>query len=245
MILAILQARASSTRLPGKVLAPVFGKPMILRQIERISRATKIDKLVVATSTESSDDELASMLSAAGVEVWRGSLNDVFERFALVIDDLKPEHVVRLTADCPLTDPVVIDLTIQEHVSTGADYTSNTNPPTYPDGLDVEVFSVSAFNELRKSALTAPEREHVTLGFRDSARSFTCHNVSQSTNHEDLRWTVDLPEDLEFVRAIYAELYEKNPSFGQAEILGLLEFKPELSRTSSDAARNAALGNIQ
>lgn len=235
----------SSTRLPGKVLSPVLGKPMIIRQIERISRSTMIDKLVVATSSETTDDELESALNTAGVEVWRGPLDNVFERFALVIDGLEPEHVVRLTADCPLTDPQVIDLTIREHLNAKVDYTSNTNPPTYPDGLDVEIFSVAAFNTLRKDELSVPEREHVTLGFREKTRAFRIHNVSQAVNHEELRWTVDLPEDLAFTRSVYEELYEENPAFGQTEILELLKCKPELSRTSGDAARNAALDKSQ
>ena len=243
MILAILQARMSSSRLPGKVLAPILGKPMILRHIERLARIGNIDKLVVATSWASSDDELTTVLEDTGVEVWRGPLDNVFERFALVIDQLKPAHVARLTADCPLADPGVIDLTIHEHLQSRADYTSNTNPPTFPDGLDVEVFSVEAFTRLREQPLSDAEMEHVTLGFRDSTRAFRLHNVAQAANLEKFRWTVDLPEDLEFVRWVYHELYEQNPEFGQDEILELLHSNPQRSRTSADAARNAALND--
>lgn len=243
MILAILQARMSSSRLPGKVLAPILGQPMILRHIERLSRVGNIDKLVVATSWDSSDDELTAVLEEARVEVWRGPLDDVFGRFAQVIDQLKPAHVVRLTADCPLADPGVIDLTIQEHLQSGADYTSNTNPPTFPDGLDVEVFTVEAFTRLRELLLSKAEREHVTLGFREASRAFTLHNVAQTVDREDLRWTVDLPADLEFVRWVYHELYEQKPTFGQDEILELLHSNPQRSRTSADATRNAALND--
>src|ERR1700722_12217370 len=140
MILAVLQARSSSTRFPRKVLDPLVGAPMILRQIERIRRAKRLDALVVATSEDASDDALASLCQGDGVAVYRGSLNDVLSRFigaARRFGD--PEWVVRLTGDCPLADPDVIDWVVDEALRVGADYASNSVVPTYPDGLDVEV----------------------------------------------------------------------------------------------------------
>jgi spore coat polysaccharide biosynthesis protein SpsF len=241
VILAVLQARSSSTRFPGKVLAPLHGAPMIVRQVERIRRSTEIDRLVVGTSVAPSDDELAAVLDAAGIEVRRGPLDDVVGRFGGIVGDLRPDVVVRLTADCPLTDPAVIDRVIREHRETGADYASNTLRPTYPDGLDVEAVTIGAFDRLLALPLTDREREHVTLGIYSRPDEFRLHNVVQEPPHAGLRWTVDVPEDLDFVRSVYAALYDGKPGFGQDDVLDLLAQHPELTRTDSDLARNAAL----
>ena len=136
-ILAILQARMTSTRLPNKVLAPILGQPMLARQIERLRRATTLDKLVVATSDDASDDPLAAMCEDISVPFYRGSLNDVLGRFKGVCEAFgSVNHIVRLTGDCPLADPAVIDAVVRHHLASGADYTSNALQPTWPDGLD-------------------------------------------------------------------------------------------------------------
>lgn len=243
MILAILQARSSSSRFPGKVLAPLHGQPMVLRQVERIRRSTEIDRLVVATSIDPTDDELAAVLDGAGVEVRRGPLDDVVGRFGGIVGDLRPDVVVRLTADCPLADPAVIDRVIREQRETGADYASNTLQPTYPDGLDVEAVGIDAFDRLLALPLTDREREHVTLGIYSRPDEFRLHNVVQDPAHAGLRWTVDVPDDLDFVRAVYAALYDGKPGFGQSDVLDLLAQHPELNRTDSDVARNAGMNN--
>lgn len=239
MILAILQARCSSTRFPGKVLAPLLGQPMILRQIERLRRSVMIDSLVVATSTDSSDDALVEALQSAGVVVRRGPLDDVVARFEMIVQEFEPDTIVRLTADCPLADPLVIDHVIRQHLRLGSDYTSNVLPPTYPDGLDVECVSASAFEILTSLTLTLREREHVTMGINNRPEQFVRNIVKQEPDLSHLRWTVDVPEDLEFVRAVYGELYAEDRGFGQSEVLHLLAERPELSRTDRDVARNA------
>lgn len=241
MILAILQGRLSSTRLPGKVLEELHGKPMILQQIDRIQHSKKIDKLVVATSEHSSDDQLVQKLQLVGVEVRRGPLDDVLERFGLVVDEFKPETIVRLTADCPLTDVEVIDEVITVHTETGSDYTSNVMEPTFPDGLDVECISFSAFSRLRGSDLSLPEREHVTMGLYSNPEKFNLTSVTQQVDRSSLRWTVDVQQDLDFVRQVYQHLYDENKYFGQKEILDLLQLHPELSRTDEEVARNSGL----
>ena len=243
MILAVLQARSSSTRFPGKVLADILGEPMILRQVERLRKSELIDHLVVATSADESDDELASTLTVAGVDVRRGSLDDVVARFAAVVDAFPADHIVRLTADCALADFGVIDTVIRAHLASGSDYTSNTLVPTYPDGLDVECLTAHAFARLFELPLTPREREHVTLGVYGRPEEFTLQNVSQSPDRSNLRWTVDVPDDLTFVRAIYERLYDGDSGFGQETILRLLADHPELNRTDQDLARNAGLGN--
>jgi spore coat polysaccharide biosynthesis protein SpsF len=239
VILAILQARVSSTRLPGKVLKDLHGEPMILRQIERLRRSSKMDEFVVATSTESSDDSLAAALEAAGVAVRRGPLDDVAARFAMVIDEFHPDVVVRLTADCPLTDAEVIDRIIESHLASGADYSSNTLEPTFPHGLDAEVFSPQAFARLRATEMSPKEIEHVTYGLYSRTGEFTLNSVTQPVNVRHLRWTVDNPEDLDFVREVYDRLYDANPAFTQADVLELLEREPELVFTEELDARKA------
>jgi spore coat polysaccharide biosynthesis protein SpsF len=203
---------------------------MIIRQLERLAGSSMIDQLVVATSTDASDDPLADLLEGRSVEYRRGSLDDVAARFLQVADEFQPTHIVRLTADCPLADPSVINHVIEAHVRLGADYTSNTIERSYPQGLDVECMTFSAFSTLMALELTRDEREHVTLGIYSRPTRFRLQSVTQGENHSDLRWTVDLPEDLEFVRTIYAALYEKNPRFAQEEILEFLSTRPELSR---------------
>ena len=240
-VVAILQGRLSSTRLPGKVLEPVLGEPMIVRQIERIRRSETIDTLVVATSIDPSDDPLVAHLERRGVEVRRGPLDDVVARFAVVVDEFAPDTVVRLTADCPLTDASVIDRVVREHLASGDDYTSNVLTPTYPDGLDVECISAAAFARLVALPLTPREREHVTLGLYGRTGEFTLGNVTQEIDRSNLRWTVDVPGDLAFVRTVYERLYHEDPGFGQSEVLALIAQHPELNRTDGDLARNAGL----
>lgn len=214
---------------------------MIIRQLERLAHSKCIDHLVVATSVDPSDDELTRLLKEKGWDVRRGPLEDVVERFARVVAEFKPDHIVRLTADCPLTDPRVVDRVIDEHLTRRTDYTSNVLTPTFPDGLDVEAFSAEAFGRLAGSMLTPAEREHVTLGMYGRSGEFTTWNVTQKADHSNLRWTVDVPEDLFFVERVYEQLYRSNPEFGQEELLVLLAQEPALSRTADDVARNAGL----
>ena len=227
MILAVIQARMSSTRLPGKVLKDVLGEPMVVRQLQRISRSKLIDKIVVATSVEASDDSLANAVESAGFEVFRGSLDDVLSRFQKLRTEFNPSHIVRLTADCPLTDPEVIDGIIEQHLATGADYTSNVIERTFPRGIDAEVFTAEALDRLSKLELSTEEHEHVTLGFYKRPDDFTLTNFSKADNTSHLRWTVDNPEDFDFASWVYAELYPVKPEFVSADILALLDSNPQ------------------
>jgi spore coat polysaccharide biosynthesis protein SpsF len=232
VILAVVQARLSSTRLPGKVLAPVLGRPMILRQLERLARSSRIDQLVVATSTDRSDDPLAELLESENVVYRRGSLTNVADRFLQVAREFTPDSIVRLTADCPLADPAVIDTIIEAHVSSGADYTSNVLERTYPQGLDAECVTLAAFERLLASPLTDAEREHVTLGVYSRPDDYRLQSVTQEVDRSNLRWTVDLPEDLAFVRVVYEALYDGNPEFDQENLVDYLASHPEINRTN-------------
>jgi spore coat polysaccharide biosynthesis protein SpsF len=227
----------SSTRLPGKVLKNVHGAPMIVRQLERLARSTRLEHLVVATSTDATDDVLVDILRAQGVAVRRGSLSDVADRFNDVVQEFQPETFVRLTADCPLADPTVIDMLIEQHLSTGADYSSIGLTRTFPVGLDVEVVNVAAFQRMLSLELTAAEHEHVTMGLYNRPELFTINEVVQEHDLSGLRWTVDEPEDLAFVQGIYEALYDGNPAFTTADILKFLGDNPLKSRTAEQYRR--------
>jgi spore coat polysaccharide biosynthesis protein SpsF len=231
MMLAVLQARMSSTRLPGKVLKPLAGAPMVLRQIERLRRARRLDRLVVATSTEASDDPLAEALGGAGVEVFRGPLDDVLARFVGVLDAWPAEHVVRLTADCPLADPEAVDATVALHLETGGDYTSNT-PETFawPKGLDVEVITAEALRRTAQ-APTPEAREHVTWDVWTRPQSWRIAWLkSARADDGDIRWTVDTPDDYAFVQAVYEALYPGNSAFTSDDVRRFLADRPDLAR---------------
>ena len=245
MILAILQARSSSTRFPNKVLADLAGDAMIIQQIKRLKESKLINKIVVATSIDPSDDLLTDLLESEGIPFYRGSLNNVLERFIDVIRIEKPKVVVRLTADCPLTDPNVIDLVISRHLASGSDYTSNTISPTFPDGLDVECVSPSVLMNLFAGSPTEVECEHVTYGLYRRPGFCAMESVEQDTDHSNLRWTVDIPEDLDFVRSVYAAFAPDYYSFRQEDLLDLALLKPEFFRTDSILERNAGLNKAE
>lgn len=238
MILAILQARASSTRLPGKVLRPVLGRPLLALQLERVVRARRIDKLIAATSDRPDDDAIAALAQNEGVECFRGSLDDVLDRFYQAARPLNPDYVVRLTGDCPLADPLVIDAVIDFCVSSGFDYASNALQPTFPDGLDVEVVRFSCLEEAWREARLASEREHVMPFIHRRGDRFKIGIYKNETDLSHLRWTVDEPEDLEFVTRVYESLYRQHPDFSTEDVLRLLEERPDLAAINARHKRN-------
>ena len=231
-VLAILQARMSSSRLPGKVLAPLAGAPMIVRQLERVRRAQRIDRLVVATSDDASDDDLAAVIAETGTPVYRGALDDVLARFIGALEAFGPaDHVVRLTGDCPLSDPAVIDATIGHVVAAGVDYGANTGPHrTFPKGLDVEVMTAHALRHAAARASTKEEREHVTWGLHQQPELYRLAFLSQPAEEGDVRWTVDFPADHDFVAAVYDALYPTRPDFTSDDVRALVRSRPDLTR---------------
>jgi spore coat polysaccharide biosynthesis protein SpsF len=239
MALAILQARMSSTRMPGKVMAPVLGEPMIWRQLERIRRARSVSKVVVATSSGASDDSLAGFLLGRGVSVYRGDLADVLGRFSACTAAWSPTHVVRLKADCPLTDPQVIDAAVRLAVESGAAYASNRQRRSYPEGLEVEVMTAEAVLAAAEGARDPGDREHVTPFIRRHPGRFTQAHLTREPDLSGLRWTVDRPEDFAFVRAVFQRLHPVDPGFGVEEVLELLAERPDLAALAN-RAREAA-----
>jgi spore coat polysaccharide biosynthesis protein SpsF len=223
LILGILQARMSSTRLPGKVMAPLLGAPMIGRQVERLRRARRLDALVVATSDQPDDDPLAAYCESLGLPVYRGSLGDVLDRFHHAALAFGPARtVVRLTADCPLADWTVIDAVIEAHEAGRYDYTNNVTPErTFPHGLDAEAMRADVLAVAWGQAMDPYEREHVTpFIYRRPAR-YRLGSVTSPAPAPHLRWTVDTPEDLDFVRYVYEALYRDDPAFSSDAVAAL------------------------
>lgn len=242
-VLGILQARVKSRRLAGKVMKSLLGEPMIIRQLDRLRDAASLDKLVVAISDNGSDDVLFELLHSRGVEVCRGSLEDVLDRFYKVAKIFNPEHIVRLTADCPLADPQLIDEMVRWHISQGNDYTTNTIRRTFPDGLDAEVLSTSTLTTLWKEATLLSEREHVTLFIRNHPSGFKVGHFGGPTNLSHLRWTVDEPVDFTVVEKIYSALYPQNPAFTTKDILAFVLQNPEIPRLNGHIDRNTGLNH--
>ena len=238
-VLAILQARVSSSRLPKKVLAPLLGKPMLVRQIERLCRAKSIDRLVVATSDHASDDPLDELCAELDIACYRGSLNDVLTRFSGAYAVFGPAaHVVRLTGDCPLADPEIIDQVVRRHLTSGADYTTNTVQPTWPDGLDVEIMRAEVLQCVAAEARLPSEREHVTPYIYKQPDLFYIEHVKGDSDLSAFRWTVDEPADFSFITAVYEALYSQNPNFVTEDVLALLERQPELAKINRSFMRN-------
>jgi spore coat polysaccharide biosynthesis protein SpsF len=218
MVLAILQARLSSTRLPGKVLRPILGVPMLGRQIERLRRAKRLSRLVVATSTGADDDAVSSYCETLGVDCFRGPLDDVLARFRGAIAAFGPaETFARLTADCPLTDPELIDAAIAAHQDKGADYTNVQQLWSFPKGLDVEICQTSVLETVDGEA-KGSDREHVTSFIYAHPERFRIHAINRDPPLR-YRWTVDTPEDFAFVTAVYEDLYPLDPAFTTNDIL--------------------------
>ncbi len=219
----------------------ILGKPMLLHQIERIKNSKRIDRLVVATSTEESDDDIEKMCLDSNIEVYRGNLDNVLDRFYQCAIQYDPEHVVRLTGDCPLTDSQVIDQVVDKHIILKSSYTSNAIPPTYPDGLDVEIFKLSTLKEAWSFAKLPSELEHVSPYIRKHLDSNQMNNLECEIDLSAHRWTVDDPEDFRFVNKVYLELYPMNHKFNTKDILDLLERKPHLKKINYHIMRNEGL----
>ena len=238
MILAIIQARMGSTRLPGKTLMKVGEDTLLGYELKRVSLAKKIDYIVVATTTNKEDDAVEGLCRELKVDCFRGSEDDVLDRFYQC--SLKyPDYgtIVRLTGDCPLIDPVVIDRVISFFLTEDYDYTSNVLIETFPDGLDVEVFTREALAEAAHEAKLLSEREHVTLYLRNQPK-FKKGNLASTPNLSNFRLTVDEPADLEVVRFLAANLpYDT----GYKKIVEYLEASPEVREKNLGIVKNAGL----
>ncbi len=229
-IVAIIQARMGSTRLPGKIMRNILGKPVLIHELGRIGKIKALDELVVATTTNKRDDIIVKTVQKyyENISLFRGSEEDVLDRYYKAAIESSANTIVRITSDCPLIDPVVSDKVITAFLKTDCDYCSNTVKRTYPIGLDTEVFKFKTLEKSWNEASKKSEREHVTLHIRNNSEKFKLLNVANNTNLGNLRWTLDTPEDLEFINEIYKRLSYKKKNFLMADVLEVLEVEPIL-----------------
>jgi len=232
MIVAIIQARMGSTRLPGKVLKEVNGIPLLKIQYERIKGSREIHKIVVATTNEQEDDTIESFCLNNQIECYRGSTHDVLSRYYECAIAYKADIIVRLTADCPFSDPTLVDRVVNLFLSSSVDYASNTVPPEtshWPDGSDIEVFSFEALEKAFFEAKSKEEREHVTFFFWKNKKSkFKTLQLGNSLDWSKYRFTIDYPEDYELSKLIFSEINSKGIYGHINEIVAILDEKPEI-----------------
>jgi spore coat polysaccharide biosynthesis protein SpsF len=226
----------SSTRLPGKVLKEAGGRVLLDRMVERARRAKTVDRVVVATTTDPSDDAIAAFCTQNQIEFTRGSLNDVLDRYYQAALQYGAGIVVRLTGDCPLVDPMLMDDVVNALITEQADFTCNRLPPpftrTYPIGLDVEAVTFGALERAWREASEKHEREHVMPYLYEVPGRFKVVQLNFTEDLGSLRWTLDTPQDLEFLRAVYASLDNRN-DFSWLEVLKLVQEQPELTEINA------------
>jgi spore coat polysaccharide biosynthesis protein SpsF len=235
-IVAIIQARMGSTRLPGKVLMEIDGAPLLKMMLSRVEKSKLLDKIIVATSTLAKDDQIEKFCVSNGYECFRGPESDVLLRYYDCAKSYEANVIVRLTADCPLIDPEIIDKVINYYNENFLDYAGNTVPPensSFPDGSDVEVFSMEALEKANNEAVDLKDREHVTFYFWKYKNGFKTGQYIQKQNWSKYRITIDYPEDLEVLRFIIEEL-NKRKSFGSLnEVIEILDTNPSIKNINS------------
>ena len=235
-IVAIIQARMGSTRLHGKVMKDLFGKSVLSHDIERIKQATTIDEIVIATTLSKEDDVIALQAIEDGVRVYRGSEDNVLSRYYEASIESEADVVVRITSDCPLIDPNIIDEVINFYLKNDYDLVTNAGlyieNRTYPRGLDLEVFSISILKDAYKNAKKDYHLEHVTPYIYEKSKNiFFCKNIHDESKH---RWTLDTEEDFALIKAIYCNLYKGKHDFYIDDILNLFDKNPELFKLNSN-----------
>jgi spore coat polysaccharide biosynthesis protein SpsF len=237
----IVQARIGSTRLPAKVLRPVLGKPLLAYQVERLRRAKQANAVVLATTSDDADEQLVRFAVAHNLAWYRGSEEDVLSRYRGAAEEAGADVIIRITGDCPLIDPVVIDQVITAFVKAqpNCDYASNTLRRTYPRGMDCEVFGREALEAAYTEAVEPAHREHVTPFLYHNPDRFDLRSVEYASDHSGHRWTVDTLEDLALVRLILEHLYPENPRFTLEDCLSLLAQHPDWSRINAGTKQKA------
>jgi spore coat polysaccharide biosynthesis protein SpsF len=241
--IAVVQARMTSTRLPGKVLLDLAGRPMLERQLERLGRSERLDEIVLAVTTNPDDDPLIALADRLGLRWYRGSEHDVLDRYAGAVRASGGELVVRITSDCPLIDAAEVDVVIRELTERRAthDYASNSIEPTLPRGLDCEAFWADVLERMARMATSAAAREHVTwFCYGERPDLFTLHSVVRPFDAFDLRWTVDTADDLALVRRLYDDLELADHDAGAPELIAYVRAHPELAQINAHVPQKDA-----
>ncbi len=242
-IIASIEARMGSSRLPGKVLMDIHGKPALARLVDRLRACRTLTDIVVATSTDPRDDAIAEWARAYGVALFRGSEEDVLDRVAKAQSALSSDIVVEITGDCPLLDPEVIDLGVESFLANPCDILTNARIESYPAGTDVQVYRLEALQDVAARITDAAVREHVTLYFYENPEIYRCIHLlaPASVRWPGLRCQLDYAEDLAFIRAVYADLMPTHgPVFGLPVLIDLLKRKPELAEINRHCIEKAA-----
>ena len=240
-IVTVIQARCGSTRLPGKVMLPLCGKPLLFRMVQRVLAAQLAGTVVVATTQEQQDDPIVELCQKYDLNVFRGHSTDLLDRHYQAAKEYNADVVLKIPSDCPLIDPKIIDKTIQFYLRHQGEYdfVSNLHPATYPDGNDVEIMTINALEKAWKEAQKPLEREHTTPYFWENPTLFRQANLPWSSGLDysmSHRWTIDYPEDYDFINKVYEELFPINATFALENILELLEQKPEIYQLNSKYA---------
>lgn len=236
----IIQARTGSTRLSNKVMHIIKGKTVLEHVIGRMQQCKNIDNIIVATTVQRRDLAIVKLCAEQGISVYCGSENDVLDRYYQAARLFEADHIVRITADCPMHDYRMVERVVEEHLKSRADYTSNTAGETFPDGLDTEVFRFEALEEAWEKACLASDREHATQ-YMIRCEEMTKHFIKSETDYKSERWTIDEPEDEEFIRAIFDRLYDMDPYFGMEQVLEVEQKEPELKKINANLCRNEGL----
>jgi len=238
---AIIQARMTSTRLPGKVLMDIEGKPMLWHVVNRLKFSEKLDDIILAIPNTKKNNILEKFAKDNKVKYFRGSEEDVLSRYYKTAKKFKCDLIVRITSDCPLIDPQIVDLVIEKHLKLNADYTSNTLKRTFPRGLGVEVFNFKVLKKAQKEAKEDYQREHVTPYIYEHPEIFELQNIEAKGKFRrpDLRLTVDTKEDLQLIKEIYSYLYKPRQIFYTEEIIDLLDKHPELIKINANVQQKA------
>ena len=238
---AIIQARCGSSRFPAKVFALIDGKPLLWHVVNRLKGAETLSKIIIATTTNPLDDKIVEWCEKEHVDYFRGSESDVLERYYMASHAFPSDYVVRITADDPFKEPVVIDSVVNKLIDEHLDAVTNNNPPSFPEGLDCEAFTSAALQKAQSEAKDAFEREHVTQYFYRHPELFKLGNVSCDKQLSHLRWTIDKQVDLEMVNAVYAHRAEANKGMmlHMQEILQILEQTPEICQINASVERSA------
>jgi spore coat polysaccharide biosynthesis protein SpsF len=238
MINAIIQARVGSTRLPSKVFAEIEGKPFLWHVVNRLKQSKYLDSIIIATTINKNDDIIASWSEENDVKCYRGSENNVLERYYEAAKHYSSETIIRITADDPFKDYQIMDAVIEKFQTEGVDFACNNNPPSYPEGIDIEVFSFEAIEKAYLNAKSTFEKEHVTQYFYKNPETFKISNLKNKENLSSLRWTVDEEKDLVMTRKVYSELFPIKEVFLMNDILELINEKPEIAAINDEVNRS-------
>ncbi|WP_078378901.1 cytidylyltransferase domain-containing protein [Sutcliffiella halmapala] len=234
-VAAIIQARMGSSRLPGKILKTINGKTLLEYQIERVRQAKAINQIIIATTVKESEEPILKLCKEMKIEYYRGSEEDVLSRYYETAQKFGVDVIVRLTSDCPIIDPEVIDKVVNYYIDNRkeVDYVSNTLERTYPRGMDTEVFSFKALKKAYNEAILPWEKEHVTAYFYNNPNFFILRGIKSDQDYQSYRWTVDTEEDFQLIRNILCELYNIKKHFLLKDIVDILSDHPEWSKINA------------